>query len=277
MVPRGPVPESGAVERQPYLELEAVESWLGPRPVFKNLSLCLNLGEHTVVLGANGAGKSALIKLLSRELYPVVKPGSALRIFGESRVNLWDLRQRMGLVSADLQANHRPDTPGLEVVLSGLFGSMGLGRPQQPTPEQREQAAELLDACGLTSLAHRPFGQCSDGQRRRLLLARAMVHGPDLLVLDEPTNGLDIKSRHQLLETLRSLAQRGTTLLLVTHQVEAIIPEISRVVFLKDGMISAQGSCAELLKSQPLSSFFETPLEVVERGGWRQVVPATLA
>jgi iron complex transport system ATP-binding protein len=104
-----------------------------------------------------------------------------------------------------------------------------------------------------------------------------MVHGPELLVLDEPTNGLDIKSRHQLLETLRSLAQRGTTLLLVTHQVEAIIPEISRVVFLKDGMISAQGSCAELLKSQPLSSFFETPLEVVERGGWRQVVPATLA
>ena len=262
------------MQRKPYLELEAVETWLGPRAVFRDLTLQLNLGEHTVVLGANGAGKSALIKLLSRELYPVVKPGSALRIFGESRVNLWDLRQRMGLVSADLQANHRPDTPGLDVVLSGHFGSMGLGRPQQPNLQQRQSAKALLQELGLDALAERPFGQCSDGQRRRLLLARAMVHDPELLVLDEPTNGLDVKARHQLLGNLRSLVRRGTTLLLVTHQVEAVIPEISRAVFLKDGAIRADGPSDALLQSAPLSALFETPLEVVERGGWRQLLPA---
>lgn len=264
------------MQRQPYLELEAVETWLGPRAVFEDLSLQLHLGQHTLVLGANGAGKSALIKLLSRELYPVVKPGSSLRLFGDSQVNLWELRRRMGLVSADLQANHRSDAVGLEVVLSGLFGSIGLGRPQRPSPQQRDQAHALLQDLGLSNLAERPFGQCSDGQKRRLLLARAMVHNPELLVLDEPTNGLDVKARHQLLSNLRELVAHGTTLLLVTHQLEAVIPEIERVVFLKEGRVCADGACSDLLQSAPLSTLFDTPLEIVERGGWRQCLPAAI-
>ena len=257
-----------------YLDLQSIEAYLGPRPVFSNLSLKLHLGEQTVILGPNGSGKSSLIKLLSREIYPVVKPGSWLRIFGEERVNLWDLRARIGLVSPDLQATYGASVLASDVVLSGFFGSVGLGRSQRANGRQRQRSQELLVQLDLEPLADRPFGQLSDGQKRRLLLARALVHRPEVLVLDEPTNGLDLKAKHQLLEILRQLAQAGTTLLLVTHQIEAIIPEIQRCVLLRQGQIVGQGSCQELLEDGPLSALFATPLKVIEAQGYRQVLPA---
>jgi iron complex transport system ATP-binding protein len=257
-----------------YLELEAVEAWLGPRRVFEDLSLRLYGGEHTVVLGPNGSGKSSLVKLLSRELYPVVKPGSCLRIFGSETVNLWQLRGRIGLVSQDLQAAYVGRVPAADVVLSGFFGSVGIGRSQVATGAQHRRAAALMAQLGLADLAARPYGQLSEGQRRRLLLARALVHGPEVLVLDEPTNGLDLKAKHQLLAILRELARAGTTRLLVTHQIEAILPEISRCVLLREGTVVGDGPAAQLLQDAPLSALFATPLRVCEANGYRQVLPA---
>jgi len=261
------------MSREPYLQLRRVEAWLGPRPVFTDLSLALHLGEHVVVLGPNGAGKSALIKLLCRELYPVVKPGSELRIFGDTSVNLWSLRRRIGQVSSELQAGYRGSVPAEQVVLSGFFGSVGIGRSQLASAAQRQRVAALMLELGLDELAGRRFDQLSDGQRRRLLLARALVHSPEVLVLDEPTNGLDLRARHQLLAILRRLAQSGTTLLLVTHQIESIIPELSRCVLLRSGAVIGDGAASELLRDQPLSRLFGTPLRVIEAGGWRQVLP----
>ncbi|MCS5691948.1 ATP-binding cassette domain-containing protein [Cyanobium sp. FGCU-6] len=264
-----PVPSPAA-----YLELRAIEAWLGPRRVFENLSLQLHEGEHTVVLGPNGSGKSSLVKLLSRELYPVVKPGSRLRIFGSETVNLWELRRRIGLVSQDLLAAYVGRVPAADVVLSGFFGSVGIGRSQQPTAGQRERVAALMVRLDLADLAERPYAQLSDGQRRRLLLARALVHDPAVLVLDEPTIGLDLKARHQLLQILRELARGGTTLLLVTHQIEAILPEIQRAVLLRSGRVVGDGPVSDLLQDSPLSALFNTPLRVCQANGYRQVVPA---
>jgi iron complex transport system ATP-binding protein len=258
----------------PYLDLQAVEAWLGPRRVFEDLTLQLHPGEHTVVLGPNGSGKSSLIRLLSRELYPVVKPGSRLRIFGSSTVNLWELRRRIGLVSQDLQAGYVGAVSAADVVLSGFFGSVGIGRSQQPSAAQRRRVAELMRELGLGDLAGRPYAQLSDGQRRRLLLARALVHDPEVLVLDEPTNGLDLRAQHQLLALLRGLTRSGTTLLLATHRIEAILPEISRCVLLRAGRVVGDGSTTDLLQDAPLSALFETPLRVCSANGYRQVLPA---
>ncbi len=258
-----------------YLELQAIEAWLGPRRVFENLSLNLHQGEHTVVLGPNGSGKSSLVKLISRELYPVVKPGSHLRLFGSETVNLWELRGRIGLVSSDLQAGYVGRVPAAQVVLSGFFGSVGIGRSQQPGAAQHARVAELMEQFHLSDLAERPYGQLSDGQKRRLLLARALVHDPGVLVLDEPTNGLDLKAKHQLLRVLRHLARSGTTLLLVTHQIEAILPEIERAVLLRNGEVVGDGPAGELLADGPLSALFDTPLRVCGADGYRQVLPAT--
>jgi iron complex transport system ATP-binding protein len=260
---------------QPYLDLQAVEAWRGSAPVFEDLSLRLWPGENTVILGPNGSGKSSLIQLLSRELYPVVKPGSWLRLFGSETVNLWDLRARIGLVSQDLQSRYGGGVQAEEVVLSGFFGAVGLGRHHQPTTAQRRRVAELMQQFHLGDLAQRPYGHLSDGQRRRLLLARALIHDPEVVVLDEPTNGLDLRARHELLDHLRHLARSGTTIVMVTHQIEAIIPEIKRCLLLKHGRIVADGSSADLLLDAPLSALFETPLQVVtSASGYRQVVPA---
>jgi iron complex transport system ATP-binding protein len=258
----------------PYLELQAVEAWLGPRPVFTDLSLQLHQGEHTVILGPNGSGKSSLIRLLSRELYPVVKPGSVLRIFGSETVNLWELRRRIGLVSPDLQAGYVGGVRAAHVVLTGFFGSVGIGRSQQPTAAMHVRVAELMEQLALAHLAERPYAQLSDGERRRLLLARALVHDPQVLVLDEPSNGLDLQAKHQLLAILRELARAGTTLLLVTHQIEAILPEIRRAVLLCQGKVVGDGPVGELLRDGPLSDLFATPLRVCELNGYRQVLPA---
>ena len=257
-----------------YLELEAVEAWLGPRRVFEDLDRRLHRGEHTVVLGPNGSGKSSLVKLLSREIYPVVKPGSCLRLFGSTTVNLWELRGRIGLVSQDLQAAYGGRVPAADVVLSGFFGSVGIGRSQVATGAQRRRVTALMEQLGLADLAERPYGQLSEGQRRRLLLARALVHGPEVLVLDEPTNGLDLKAKHQLLAILRELAGSGTTLLLVTHQIEAVLPEIRRCVLLREGRVVGDGPTEALLQDAPLSALFATPLRVCEANGYRQVLPA---
>ncbi|MFM2081144.1 MAG: hypothetical protein RLZZ219_1826 [Cyanobacteriota bacterium] len=257
----------------PYLELHSVDAWLGPRLVFERLSLSLHLGEHTLLLGPNGAGKSALVKLISRELYPVVRPGSGLKIFGSERINLWELRRRIGVLSRDQELRCQ-GVPAEDVVLSGFFGSAGIGRAQPVGERQRRRAADLMEELDLSSLARRPFQQLSDGQKRRLLLARALVHAPEVLVLDEPTNGLDLRARHQLLAALRRLAAAGTTLLLVTHQIETVIPEVSRVLLLREGRLVGDGPAAELLRAEPLGALFDTPLRVVELDGWRQVLPA---
>jgi iron complex transport system ATP-binding protein len=258
----------------PYLEMRAVETWLGPRQVFRDLTLSLFQGQHTVVLGPNGSGKSSLIKLLSRELYPVVKEGSSLRLFGEDTIHLWRLRARMGLLSQDPQTEARRDVRGHDVVLSGFFGAVTLGRSQRSTPAQHQRVETLLRQVGLADLAERPFSHLSEGQKRRFLLARALVHDPEVLVLDEPSNGLDIRARHQLLQQLSGLARGGTTLLLVSHRIEEIIPEIQRVVLLKDGSVVGDGPTADLLREEPLSALYGLPLRVVSSGGCRQVLPA---
>lgn len=258
----------------PWLELDAVEAYLGPRRVFQDLTLHLQEGEHTVLLGPNGAGKSALVQLLGRAIHPVVRPGSRLRLFGQERISLWELRRRMGLVSQSQQESYRGGVLAADVVLSGFHGSVGIGPSQRVSAAQRARVAALMEELQLADLAPCPFRELSDGQRRRLLLARALVHDPAVLVLDEPTNGLDLRARHQLLALLRQRAQAGTTLLLVTHQIEAILPEIRRCVFLRDGAVVGDGPAETLLQEGPLSALFGTPLQVVRAGGWHQVLPA---
>ena len=257
----------------PYLELEHVEAWLGGRRVFDDLNLRLDLDEHTVILGPNGSGKSSLIRLLCRELYPVVKPGSTLRIFGSETVRLSDLRRRIGVLSADLEARCHPSLKPMDLLLSAFVGAVGLGRHHEVSRQQRQRAVDLMHQLQLDALGERRFGELSDGQRRRVLLARALVHGPQVLVLDEPTNGLDLRSRFALLDHLRELARSGTTLLLVTHQLETILPEINRAVLLNNGQRVGDGTAADMLQAEPLSALFDLPLQVAEQGGWRQVVP----
>ena len=258
----------------PWLDLQGIEAWAGGHRIVQDLSLRLWLGESTAILGPNGAGKSTLVKLISRCLHPVVQPQSHLRLFGEERINLWSLREHLGVVDSELQQRIPDAMTCRELMHSAFFGAIGLGHGHHPTPQQVQRSADVLKQFSLSDLAAKRFGSLSDGQKRRVLIARAMVHQPQVLVLDEPTNALDLQARHRLLDQLRELCRMGTTLILITHQIDAIIPEITRVVGMRRGNIVVDGASAEVLSDEVLSDLYDTPLKVVEGGGYRQVLPA---
>ena len=261
------------MESKPWFEALNVNVKLQRKIFFNNLSLSLRLGESTAVLGPNGAGKSTLARLIDRTIYPIVKPGSHLKLFGRELVNIWNLRQKIGILTTDLETRFLPMTTGQDVVLSSFFGSTRLERDQIPSQQQMESVQTLLDRLQLAPILAERFGELSDGQRRQLMLARAMVHQPDVLVLDEPTRALDLQACHQLLRNLRTLCRSGTTLLMITHRIDTILPEIQRVLFLKGGEIINDGKPSKLFDSKSLSDLYSTPLSIIHHQGFYQVLP----
>ncbi len=249
--------------RPPLLDLRGVTVLRRGRRALDGVTLRIGAGENAAILGPNGSGKSTLLKLLTRELYPVATGGAApLRILGRERWDLFELRRRLGIVSMELQADFARDLPGLDAVVSGFFGSLGTWSRQRVRPEMLRRARQALRTAEVLHLADRPMTEMSTGEVRRVLLARALVHRPGALVLDEPTSSLDLKAARDLRATLRRLARRGTSLLLVTHDVEDVVPEIGRVVLLKGGRVFRDGPRAEVLTAPALSALFGTTIRM---------------
>jgi iron complex transport system ATP-binding protein len=253
----------------PLLELENVSVRRDERVALDGVTLSIAQGEHVAILGPNGSGKSTLIKLISRELYPVLKTEPwALRILGRERWRLFDLRHILGIVSNDWMQMCTRDYSGREIVLSGFFGSVGIWPNHQVTPRMEEKTRDVMELLEIPHLAGRNTNQMSSGEARRILIARALVHDPQALVLDEPTTSLDLHATHELREALRKLARNGISILMVTHHLPDIIPEIERVVLIKEGRIYQDGAKREALASAALSGLFGIAVEVFERGGY---------
>jgi iron complex transport system ATP-binding protein len=257
------------------IEIKNATVYRGRKCVFDNLSLEIAAGTNTAILGPNGAGKSTLLKLLSRDVYPVVNEDGYIEIYGRRRWSVWELRAHLGIVSHDLQQDFLTSTVGLNVILSGLFSSMEVWSHQHVEAFDRERAMRITEVLGIEELRNRPFAEMSTGEQRRHLLGRALIHDPDALVLDEPTSGLDLKSCFQYLEIVRGLMQAGKTVVLVTHHIHEIPPEISRVLLLKSGTIVADGGKDEILTSASLSGLFDVPVELVRVNGFYQAMPAS--
>ncbi len=257
----------------PFLRMRGVTAWRGRTRVFDDLDLVIPMGTSAAILGPNGAGKSTLLKLLSREILPEHRDDPPIRLFGRARWNVWELRARLGIVSHDLQAEFRRRSTGMEVALSGFRSTIGVWPHQRFSESERELAAGALERMGVGGLADRPFEVMSTGEQRRVLLARALVHDPDVLVLDEPTSGLDPKACFQYLELVRGLMQDGRTVVLVTHHIHEIPPEIDRAILLSRGRVVADGPKVEVLVDDRLSEVFDTPLRVVHANGFFQVLP----
>jgi iron complex transport system ATP-binding protein len=250
------------------LELSNVCVQRGDRLALDHLSLSVQLGEHVAILGPNGSGKSTLIKTITRECYPLLRPDSSFRILGQNSWNIFDLRSRIGVVSNDLMATCTRDITGRELVLSGFFGSVGVWPNHQVTGDMEATAARVMDSLDAGHLANRWLDEVSSGEARRLLIARALIHNPSTLLLDEPTTSLDLAALYELRTHLRRLAQSGIGLLLVTHHLDDIIPEINRVVLLRKGRVHGDGPKSEVLRPEPLSTLFGAPVEVHERRGF---------
>ncbi len=260
---------------QNIIEIKNVTAYRGQTRVFSNLSLAISRGCHTAILGPNGAGKSTLLKLLSRELYPVQRDGSYIRLFGQERWNVWELRAHFGLISNDLQQQYQGNALGLNVILSGYYSSIDTAAHQQFSPEDTERAHRIMHMLGVAALQDRAFSAMSTGEQRRFLLGRALINDPDTLVLDEPTSGIDLKACFQYLDIIRSLMRAGKTIILVTHHIHEIPPEVSRVVLLKNGAVIADGEKPTVLSSENLSTLFDTPIKLIQANGFYQAFPDT--
>lgn len=252
----------------PLLELENVFVQRGNLLALNGLSLRIQSGEHVAILGPNGSGKSTLIKTITRECYPLVRPGTTLRIRGQENWNIFDLRTHLGVVSNDLMAQCTRDITGRELVLSGFFGSIGIWPNHHVTPQMEASAQSAMEQLEAAHLAGRWLDELSSGEARRLLIARALIHNPSTLLLDEPTTSLDLPALREVRSHLRALAASGVGLLLVTHHLDDIIPEIERVVLLRDGAVHFDGPKQKVLTPEHLSGVFRAPLEVFERDGF---------
>jgi iron complex transport system ATP-binding protein len=240
----------------------------GEHPALQDVTLRVEAGEHVCILGPNGCGKSTLIKTIMRECYPLANEGSSISIFGRERWNIFELRSLLGIVSPDLLVSCTTDATGRDVVLSGFFSSTRIFPHHAPNADLLEKTDTALAHLGIAHLAGRPVAQMSSGEAKRTLIARALVHQPQALLFDEPSNALDIGAQMQLRDTMRSLARGGLGILLVTHHVSEIIPEIQRVVLLREGRIVADGPKQDMLTSEKLSALFGADIQLARRDGY---------
>ena len=232
--------------------------------VLHNIALSIQEGQHTAILGANGSGKSTLLKLFSNDLYPRYSEQTRKEIFGKSIWDIWELKRHLGIITNDLHyqfSERAPDLSGFEVALSGFFSSFHLYEHQGFELKHTNKVEEVLAFLEITHLRDKRISEMSTGELRKCIIARALVHNPKAMILDEPTVGLDIKAQLGFVQLLRKIAKERT-IILVTHHLEEIFEEIRDVVLIKNGSIYAQGAKEMILNDENLSHIFDVPLHV---------------
>ncbi len=238
----------GKTDSPSLLEMKNVTVVRGGRKILDSLSLSIEQGEHVAIIGPNGSGKSSFIKTFTKEYHPLASAdGLVLNIMGKGTWNVFELRKLLGIVSGDLQQTYCRQVSVLDVVLSGFFSSIGIYYNHEVTPEMEARAREVLEFLEISHLADRLMSELSSGEARRVLIGRALVHDPEALILDEPANSLDLKALHSFRESVRKIAGSGKSVILVTHNLEDIIPEINRVILIKEGKVFKDGKKQEIL------------------------------
>ncbi len=231
------------------------------RTIVRQIDWQVNPGEHWAIVGLNGSGKTTVLNMISAYIWPTK---GSVTVLGHrlGTVDVRELRKQIGWVSSSLQERLYANETAEEIVISGKYATIGLF--DQPQPSDVETARSLLEQLGCARLADRTYQTLSQGEKQRVLIARALMASPRLLILDEPTTGLDVFAREQLLASIERIGRQpgGPTLLYVTHHIEEIVPVFSHTLLLRRGEVYAAGATSDVLTSQNLSRFFEVPVDV---------------
>ncbi|MDR9366436.1 MAG: ATP-binding cassette domain-containing protein [Balneolaceae bacterium] len=258
----------------PILEMNAATVRRDGINILDRFSLTIRMNENTAIIGPNGSGKSTFIKLITQDIYPIANKNGAppVRMFGKNHWILEELKSKLSIVSSDLQNSFLHNTKeghisGLDVVVTGFFSSLRLFPHQTISDDLFDKAKDALSLMAATHLADKMLDEMSTGEVRRVLISRALVTEPEVLILDEPTTALDFVARHKFMDQIRKVVQSGTTLILVTHHIEEVIPEIGRIVLLKNGRKAFDGSKKEILNSENLSEIYDHPVKLNGNNG----------
>lgn len=254
--------------KAPFLLLRDADVRRNGKSILKIDSLSIPEGESVALLGPNGSGKTTFVNLVTREVFPLHRDIAPVVYRGNERVSLEQVRHEVGIVSASMQKQVSVHLKALDVVVGGVFGTLGIHKRFTPTEAHRQAALDAMEQFGIADLAERDMLTLSSGQARRVLIARALVANPDVVVFDEPCTGLDPEGMYHVRKSMRKMAQTGHAIMLVTHYLEDIVPEIGRVILIEDGQVFGAGTKDEMLTSQNMQSLFHIPAEVAEKDGY---------
>ena len=271
MTPR--INYSKRIDSPLLLELKNVTVIRCGKKILDSVSLSIKQGEQVAIIGPNGSGKSSLIKTITKEYCPLAETEElVIKIMGKDRWNVFELRKLLGIVSGDLQQTYCRQIKVVDVVLSGFFSSIGIYYNHNVTPEMGTRAREILEFLEISHLENRLICELSTGEARRVLIGRALVHDPHVLVLDEPSNSLDMKALNSFRESIRKIAISGKSVIMVTHNLQDVIPEIKRVVLIREGKVFMDGKKGDILTGANLSELFSLSVKVLEKGGYYQAM-----
>ncbi|GGB47614.1 putative ABC transporter ATP-binding protein YlmA [Lentibacillus populi] len=229
--------------------------------IISDISWGVSRGEHWAILGLNGSGKTTLLNMINGYIWPTTGKVSVLgKPFGQTDIR--ELRKSIGWVSSSLQERMKGLETVEDIIVSGKFASIGLY--ENPTEADVVKACKLMEQLQCSHLLGRTYQTCSQGEKQKILIARGLMGSPELLILDEPTNGLDFISREELMSSVNQLAvqENAPTILFVTHHIEEILPVFTHTLLLKQGTVYAKGKREEMLTGGHLSRFFDLPVQI---------------
>ena len=245
-----------------WLDVKNTTAYKQEYEVIKNLSIKLFYNERIIILGPNGSGKSSIVDLINRNIYPLVEKGSYFKIFNEKLIDIWKVRKYISTVNNEIKLRINKDLKVKDVLLTGLYGRFC--KINNPKIEELNKVKELIDIMFLNDIADKEFGYLSDGERQISIIARAIINNPKVLILDEPSVNLDLKSRIFLIEKIKNLSQLGICILCITHDISIITKDYSRLIFLKDRKIIRDGKPSELMNSKNINQLFDIDIELIE-------------
>tara|TARA_Y100001968_G_scaffold328305_1_gene375200 strand:+ start:298 stop:1110 length:813 start_codon:yes stop_codon:yes gene_type:complete len=261
-------------ELRPWAQLENIQVIINQNKILSNININLYFGDNILILGPNGSGKTTFLKLLNRSIYPIVSRDSSFRLFNNENINIWDLRKEIGFLFKEMEKRVNKGVKLKDLIISGFSGTFNSKYSKSLSEIDRKKLNILIRELDLIDIINNEFHSLSDGQKRRGMLARAIVYQPKILVLDEPFCNLDIKSNLILNKTLTKLINDSVNIIYITHSLESIIPKTNRVILLKGGKIINDGKPEQIIKSSILSNLFDVPIKVIKEGDYWRSIPA---
>mgnify|MGYP001305816012 CR=1 FL=1 len=256
-----------------WASMKNINVYIDKKKILSNINIKLKYGENTVILGPNGSGKTSFLKLLNRSIYPIISENSSLKLFNKENINIWDIRKKIGFVFKEMEERVNNGVTLYDLIISGFSGSFNSRYSKLISKEHEIKIKNLINKWDLNNIINNQFQSLSDGQKRRALLARALVYEPNLLVLDEPFSNLDIKSNYILNKNLNNLIDKSINIVYVTHDLESILTRTNRVILIKDGKIINSGNPDDLLNSSVLSDLFNLSIKVIKQDNYWRSIP----